>query len=54
VGGKDGTVPPVQAKQALALLHNGELTEWLPYGHLVHEEAPAETLLYCLKQLHLE
>lgn len=54
VGGKDGTVPPVQAKEALALLHNGELTEWLPYGHLVHEEAPAETLRYCLKLLHLE
>jgi magnesium chelatase accessory protein len=54
IGDKDGTVPPVQAKEALALLHNGELTEWLPYGHLVHEEAPAETLRYCLKLLHLE
>jgi magnesium chelatase accessory protein len=54
VGGKDATVPPVQAKQAMELLHNGELTEWPAYGHLVHEEAPTETLLYWRKQLSLE
>ena len=54
VGGKDATVPPVQAKQAMELLHHGELTEWPAYGHLVHEEAPAATLLYCRKQLSLE
>ncbi len=54
VGGKDATVPPVQAKQAMELLHHGELTEWPAYGHLVHEEAPTETLLYWRKQLSLE
>ena len=54
VGGKDATVPPVQAKQAMELLHNGELTQWPAYGHLVHEEAPTETLLYWRKQLSLE
>jgi magnesium chelatase accessory protein len=54
VGGKDATVPPVQAKQAMELLHHGELTQWPAYGHLVHEEAPTETLLYWRKQLSLE
>lgn len=54
VGGKDGTVPPAQARQALKLLDNAELTEWPAYGHLVHEEAPQATLLYCQQKLHLE
>ena len=54
VGGKDATVPPTQARQAMDLLHNGELTEWPAYGHLVHEEAPAATMVYCLQKLRLE
>jgi magnesium chelatase accessory protein len=46
VGGNDRAVPPAQAQQALALLPNGHLELWAGYGHLVHEEAPAQCLHY--------
>lgn len=52
VGADDRTVPVSQARQALALLHDGELTEWAGYGHLIHEEAPDKALDFCLPLLN--
>jgi magnesium chelatase accessory protein len=49
IGDKDGTVAPAQAHQAMALLSDGRMQTWPSYGHLLHEEAPAEVLAYCLK-----
>ncbi|MFM7697191.1 MAG: alpha/beta fold hydrolase BchO [Limnohabitans sp.] len=54
IGGKDGTVPPAQARQAVSLLQNSALTEWPAYGHLVHEEAAEACLQFCLQHLLLE
>jgi pimeloyl-ACP methyl ester carboxylesterase len=51
VGDKDGTVPPLQARQALGLLSDAELDIRSGYGHLVHEEAPLQTVEFCLKVL---
>jgi magnesium chelatase accessory protein len=48
IGDKDGTVPPQQATQALALLSDAQATHWANYGHLVHEEAPLPTVAFCL------
>ena len=48
IGDKDGTVPPLQATQALALLSDAQATHWSNYGHLVHEEAPLPTVAFCL------
>jgi magnesium chelatase accessory protein len=52
VGANDRTVPPAQARQALALLRDGELTELPGYGHLIHEEAPDKALHFCLPLLN--
>ena len=51
VGDKDGTVPPLQARQAMGLLSDAELDIRSGYGHLVHEEAPLQTVEFCLKVL---
>ena len=51
IGDKDGTVPPQQATQALALLSDAQATHWANYGHLVHEEAPLPTVAFCLGQM---
>ena len=51
IGDKDGTVPPGQATQALALLGDAQAVHWADYGHLVHEEAPLPSVEYCLSHL---
>ena len=51
IGDKDGTVPPRQATQALALLRDAQALHWADYGHLAHEEAPLPTVGYCLSHL---
>jgi magnesium chelatase accessory protein len=51
VGDNDGTVPPLQARQAMGLLSDAKLDIRSGYGHLVHEETPQQTVKFCLKNL---
>ena len=51
VADNDLTVPPAQAREALALLKDGELLTCPGRGHLIHEEAPEQTLAFCLHHL---
>jgi magnesium chelatase accessory protein len=51
VGSHDGTVPPQQAQQTLALLRSSPdstLTTWPGLGHLAHEEEPARAAEHVL------
>lgn len=54
IGDKDGTVPPQQASQALALMSDAQAMHWADYGHLVHEEAPLPTVAFCLGQIRCD
>ena len=47
IGANDTTVPPEQATQAMALLSDAKCVHWAGYGHLVHEEAPKQTVDFC-------
>ena len=40
-----------EAREALALLNDGELLTCPGRGHLIHEEAPEQTLAFCLHHL---
>lgn len=51
IGAKDGTVPPLQARQALELLSDAESDTRPGYGHLLHEEAPQIAIGFCLNAL---
>jgi magnesium chelatase accessory protein len=53
IGDNDGTVAPIQSRQAMALLHNGQLENHSGYGHLLHEEAPRLAVDFCLKHILL-
>ena len=52
VGDNDRTVPPDQARQALALLSNGALSTCPGLGHLIHEEAPDVALAFCFQHMY--
>ena len=54
VGGQDRTVPPSLAVSALPWLQDGQLATWPDFGHLVHEEAPKDTLDHLRRHLLLE
>jgi magnesium chelatase accessory protein len=54
VGGQDRTVPPSLAVSALPWLQDGQLATWPDFGHLVHEEAPKDTLDHLHRHLLLE
>ena len=51
IGDNDITVPPEQANQALTLLDDAQCVHWAGYGHLVHEEAPIQTVDFCHLQI---
>jgi len=54
VGSADGTVPPAQARQVLALLPSARLSVLSDLGHLAHEEAPAEVAHLVLESARLQ
>lgn len=56
IGSSDGTVKPSAARKTATLLQSGQLEEFEGYGHLVHEEIPAqiaETICRFAKQIEV-